>query len=246
VRTRNDSRTPKHIQTTLILWRLPHSHPQHLSLSSLSLASEDTQEDAADADAPSTAASTPYASSSASRSPDVSLPAPPAAPAAAAAPASATAAAAAVKAQGGSSSETEGRRQGHTAGNGDDEDDPLLPAWREAALKELESDLDIIRKFQSKAAALQQANERKSQLLWSAERKRRFREERAAAREKHERVHFARDGGAGGATDGPDGGGATFSNDVRENLGDLDGIGTYLESLHSAERKYPYRIPEGW
>uniref|UniRef100_A0A7S0X6J2 Uncharacterized protein n=1 Tax=Mantoniella antarctica TaxID=81844 RepID=A0A7S0X6J2_9CHLO len=125
------------------------------------------------------------------------------------------------------------------------EHDPRPPEWclggikHVAATEELESALDLIRTFQTTAAAVRGAKEREEQLLWTDARRQRFTAQRVAAREEYKQVHFGRDSAG---TNGPDG--STFN--VRGNLGDLDGIGKFLEQLHTEDRRYPYRIPEGW
>lgn len=78
----------------------------------------------------------------------------------------------------------EGEREGEEDG------EPADAECRRRAAQQLESDLDIIRTFQNRAAEMQADKERKDQLLWSAERKRRFKVERAAEEEEHARVMF--------------------------------------------------------
>lgn len=107
-----------------------------------------------------------------------------------------------------------------------------------AAAAELESDLDVIRRFQRLAAERRAEKEERDQLLWTRARKERHARERAAAKERMERVMFGLD--AKGLNED----GVTF--DIPENLDDLDGIGSFLQSMHAADREYPYRIPEGW
>ena len=105
-------------------------------------------------------------------------------------------------------------------------------------MADLEADLDIIRKFQAIAARKEKEKEEEDHKLWSPAARKEFKEARDKRTEQRERVYFGRDT-AGVQPD-------ETSFDVESNLDNIDGIGHFLERLHSMERAYPYRIPKGW
>jgi len=108
------------------------------------------------------------------------------------------------------------------------------PGWQ----VDLEEDLKIIRKFQGIAQSQAEEKERAEQEAWTPERRAQWKADKERVTEHFERVYFGRD------TPGvkPD----ETSFDVESNLDNIDGIGHFLERLHSLEREAPYRIPKGW